>query len=161
MKTLSVIKYLFSVVGIALLVGAIFVYKNTTEFMLSAVSTQGTIIGLVQSKNSDTVSYHPVVKFKAEDGQLVEFVSSAGGNASSYPVGKAVEVLYQPHDVNEARIKSFFALWGAALLIAVLGAVFFSIGAIIFILGKLRDRKKAQRPTLRSTGRLPKEQRSF
>lgn len=143
MKVLSVFKYLFSIVGVTLLVGALFVYKNTNDFLLSAVSAQGTIIDLVQSKNSESVSYHPVVKFIDADGQVVEFTSSTGGSASSYPLGDVVEVLYQPHNVEDAKIKSFFALWGAALLVAVLGAGFVLIGSIIFLFGMLRERKKA------------------
>lgn len=143
MKVLSVFKYLFSIVGVALLVGALFVYKNTSDFLLDAVSAQGTIIDLVQSTNSESVSYHPIVKFIDADGQVVEFTSSTGGSASSYPLGDLVEVLYLPHDVKDARIKSFFALWGASVLMAALGAGFVLIGAIIFLFGMLRGRKKA------------------
>lgn len=143
MKVLSVFKYLFSIVGVMLLIGAIFVYKNTSDFLLDAVSAQGTIIDLVQSRNSESVSYHPVVKFIDADGQAVEFTSSTGGSASSYPLGDLVEVLYQPHNVKNARVKSFFALWGAAVFMAVLGAGFVFIGAVIFLFGMLRKRKKA------------------
>ncbi|NMY30709.1 DUF3592 domain-containing protein [Pseudomonas sp. WS 5412] len=143
MKVLSVFKYVFSIVGVALLISALFVYKNTSDFLLNAVSAQGTIIDLVQSRSSESVSYHPVVKFIDADGQEVEFTSSTGGSASSYPLGKIVEVLYLPHDVKDARVKSFFALWGAALLMAILGAGFAFIGAIIFLFGMLRGRKKA------------------
>lgn len=143
MKMLSYFKYLSSIVGVILLIGAIFVYKNTSDFLLTAVSAQGTIVDLVQSRNSDSVSYYPVVKFIDADGQPVQFTSSTGGNASSYPLGDLVEVLYLPHNVKDARIKSFFTLWGAALLMAVLGAGFVFIGAIIFLFGMLRGRKKA------------------
>lgn len=143
MKVLSILKYLFAVVGLALLIGGLFVYKNSSEFLLSAVSTQGTVVGLVQNRNSDSVSYYPVVKFIAGDGQAIEFTSSAGGNASAHPVGSRVEVVYSPRDVTEVKIKSFFALWGGALVMVLLGVAFVSVGGIIFLLGILRTRKKA------------------
>lgn len=143
MKVLTLFKYLSSIVGVTLLVGAIFFYKNTSDFLLSAVSAQGTIIDLVQSKNSELVSYPPLVRFIDADGQAVEFTSSTGVSAASYPLGDSVEVLYLPHNVEDAKIKGFFALWGAALLMAFLGAGLVLIGAVVFLFGMLRGRKKA------------------
>ncbi|WPN51990.1 DUF3592 domain-containing protein [Pseudomonas sp. P9_2] len=142
MKMLSVIKYLFSIVGVVLLVGAIFAYKSSSEFLTVAVPAQGTIIDLIKNTSGDSVSYHPVVRFITNDGQTVEFKSSTGGHASSYPVGETIEVLYTPHNPEDATIKSFFAVWGAVLVTTVLGAGFVFIGVILFLVGFLKNRKK-------------------
>lgn len=75
MKVFFVLKHLFLAVGIALLIGAIFIYKSSSDFLLSAVATRGTIIGLVPRKHDDSVSYHPVVSFVTEGGRSVEFTS--------------------------------------------------------------------------------------
>ncbi len=142
MKVFFVLKYLFLAVGIALLIGAVFVYKSSSDFLLSAVATRGTIIGLMQHKHDDSVSYHPVVSFTTEGGRSVEFTSSQQGNASAYLIGSSVGVLYSPANADEARIKGFFAIWGLTLLLASLGALFVSVGtaAILTAVGDARKK---------------------
>jgi len=142
MKVFFVLKHLFLAVGIALLIGAIFVYKSSSDFLLSAVATRGTIIGLVPRKHDDSVSYHPVVSFITEGGRSVEFTSHQEGNASGYPIGSSVGVLYSPPQADKAKIKGFFAIWGPTLLLAVLGAVFVSVGTAALLLAVGDARKK-------------------
>ncbi|AUG07145.1 DUF3592 domain-containing protein [Pseudomonas sp. S09G 359] len=143
MKVLSFFKYVFSAVGIILLVGGFLAYKNTSDFLLDAISAQGTVTGLEQSRSSDSVSYYPIVSFIGINGQPVKFRSSVGSSRSSYAVGEKVEVLYSSSDPAGAKLKSFFALWGATLVMAIMGAVFLSIGGLIFLIGVLKGRKRA------------------
>lgn len=142
MRFFSVIKYVFAATGIALLIGAFFAYENATNFLRDAVSTQGTIVGHEISKNSDTVSYHPVVRFSGSDGQMFEFTSNTGGSASSYPLGADIDVLYIPLQEEDAKVHSFFALWGGVMVMSILGAAFLFIGGVIFLFKALRKRKK-------------------
>ena len=46
-------------------------------------------------------------------------------------INEKVDVLYIPEYPNEAKIKSFFSLWGGATILGTLGLVFFIIGGSI------------------------------
>ncbi len=141
MKAVSIIKYVFSIVGLAMLIGAYFIYSNTQSFLTTAVTSNGTVTELIRSRSSDSVTYAPVVKFKTQDGQSIEFTSSSGSNPPSYSTGETVEVLYQIGAPNKARINGFFDLWGGAIILAGLGAVFFIIGFSILIFTHLKNKR--------------------
>ncbi len=141
MRTVSIIKYVFTVVGLAMLVGAFFMYSNTQDFLSNAVATKGTVTQLIRSRSSDSTTYRPVVEFKTQSGRLVEFTSSSGSNPPSYSQGEIVEVLYQETSPEKAKIKSFFSLWGGSTILGGMGSIFFIVGFLIISVIALKDRK--------------------
>lgn len=141
MKAVSILKYVFTAIGLGLLVGTFFSYKSTQDFLGSALATEGTVIELVRSRSSDSVTYKPVVRFMTRDGSLIEFMSSSGSNPPSYYEGERVEVLYQEFSPQQAKINGFFSLWGLSLILGILGAVFALVGLSIILFGKLKGRK--------------------
>lgn len=42
MKALAIIKYVFSLIGLGMLVGAFFWYKSTNDFLAEAIRAEGT-----------------------------------------------------------------------------------------------------------------------
>lgn len=140
MKTISVIKYVFTVVGLGMLFGAFLFYTNSQDFLNSAMTTNGTVVELVRSRSSDSTTYRPVVEFKTPVGKLIEFTSSSGSNPPSYSKGEVVEVLYQEASPEQAKINGFFSLWGGAAIFGGLGAVFFIVGFSIILFGRIKDK---------------------
>ncbi|MCP4296677.1 MAG: DUF3592 domain-containing protein [Proteobacteria bacterium] len=141
MKIISIAKYLFTVIGLSMLIGSFFSYKSTQEFLKDSLNTQGTVVAFESSESNDSVSYYPVVNFETHTGTLVEFTSSMGSNPPSYSEGEVVEILYQETHPNNAKIKGYFSLWGAATILGGMGTIFFFIGFSIFAIGKLKGRK--------------------
>lgn len=141
MKTISVIKYTFTVLGLGMLFGAFTFYTNTQDFLKNALTTSGTVVELVSSRSSDSTTYRPVVEFKTQDGKLVEFTSSSGSNPPSFSEGEIVEVLYQESSPERAKINSFFSLWGGSTILGGLGAVFFIVGFSIILFGSLKSKR--------------------
>ena len=141
MKTLKIIKYLFSIIGLGMLVGAFFFFQHTQDFLKTAVSAEGKVIDLVRSRSSDSTVYKPVVKFTTLTGEQVQFTSSTGSNPASYSRGETVEVLYQETSPTKAKINGFFSVWGGTLIFSILGAVFFLVGFSIFLFGYLKNKK--------------------
>jgi hypothetical protein len=141
MKTIAIVKYTFTLIGLCMLVGAIFIYRSTNSFLAEAVKTQGTVVGLAQSRSSDSNTYKPVVQFTSQTGQPIEFVSSTGSNPPSYSKGQKVEVLYSPTLPQNAKISGFFSLWGGAVILGGMGGTFLLIGAGIIFAGALKGRK--------------------
>ncbi|MCK5726951.1 MAG: DUF3592 domain-containing protein [Thiotrichaceae bacterium] len=138
---MNIIKYIFSIVGLAMLLGAFFLYTNTQNFLKTAITTNGTVTQLIRSNSRDSIVYRPVVEFKTKEGKLIEFTSSTGRNPPSYSRGEVIKILYSPSSPEKARIKGFFSLWGGASIVGGLGAVFFIIGFSILLSGIINTRK--------------------
>jgi hypothetical protein len=142
MKTVAIVKYAFSALGLAMLAGALLWYQSVKSFVSAASVAQGTVAELVRSQSgSDSPTYRPVVRFIAANGQAVEFTSSAGSNPPSHSRGEKIEVLYQPSDPQNAKINGFFPLWGGSLIVGGLGTVFFLVGAGIWLFTRLKGQR--------------------
>jgi hypothetical protein len=130
--------HLFLVVGLALLAGAVYWASRVEQFARGASIAHGTVIQLEHSRSSNSSSYYPVVKYRTAAGREATFRSSFGSNPPSHAVGEAVVVLYDESDPSDARIRSFFSLWGGATLVGSIGAVFALVGG-----GMLYGRRRA------------------
>lgn len=147
MKTISIVKYVFLLVGCGLLIGASFLFKNTQSFLKIAERTQARVVDLVASESRDTdnsrgsVTYRPVVEFLTKEGEKITFTSSSGSYPPSYSRGETIEVFYLPSDPEEAKIDDFFSLWGIAAIFGGLGTAFFLIGTgtIFFVWRRKRS----------------------
>ncbi|MFK8332309.1 DUF3592 domain-containing protein [Pseudomonas sp. BJa5] len=143
MKVLSVIKYVFSTIGVLSLLGAAAAYKSSSDFLDEAVPASGKVVALVKSRSSDSVSFYPVIQFLDEEGRSFEFRSNAGSNPPTFLVGEEVRVLYAAEHPEDAKVDAFFALWGVSLVLAVIGGPFLFIGMLMVTIGRLRTRKHA------------------
>jgi hypothetical protein len=141
MKTTSIFKYAFTIIGLGLLYGAYILFSDTQVFLKTAVSTNGTVVDLIRSESSDSVTYSPIVNFHDKNGQLTEITSSSSSNPPSYFKGEIVEVLYQESFPEDAKINDFFALWGGATILGAIGAVFFLIGFSIIMYASMKGKK--------------------
>lgn len=149
MRVYNLLKYLFALLGAALLVGAIFSYQNTITFLGDALSVPGTVTDLVYSHSSSSTSYYPVVTFADASGQLTQFQSSSGSNPASYRVGEGVSVLYTAGQPDSARIDDFFSLWGVSLIMGIIGGGFFLAGCLMILVPWVRQGRGAK---LRESG---------
>lgn len=143
MNTLTNVKYIFAFIGAVLLVGAFFLYSNTSSFLESAVTTDGMVTKLITSRSNNSDTYAPVVQFQDMGGNVIEFKSSVSSNPPSYNRGERVEVLYNPGDSADAKIKSFFPLWGGAMIVGFLGVVFTILGFGMIAFGMKKTRSKS------------------
>jgi hypothetical protein len=135
-------KYIFTAVGLCTLFGALMDYNSTVSFLEDAVSVEGTVVALQESRSDGSATYKPVVAFVDGNGQTVEYISSVGSSPPSYDVGEIVEILYSPKNSQDAIINSFFELWGSVVIMTTMGVPFALVGAGIFLIGRLKSRKK-------------------
>jgi len=78
-------------------------------------------------------SYYPVVEFTSSRGKVVQFTSKLGRNPPAFKEGQVVKVLYDPQNVNSAKIAASGEIWLAPTIVAILGTAF-SIGSIFVFL---------------------------
>lgn len=141
MKVLNIIKYVFSLLGIGMLAGALFLYQDTRLFLTEAAKTEGTVVNFMQTYSNHGITYAPVVHFVNRNNETIVIVSSTATNPPAYAKGEKVEVLYFPAKPQEARINSFFTLWGGSVILGVMGAIFCLIGAGVTLVPMLKKRK--------------------
>lgn len=149
MRTVSVVKYVFAAVGIAMLLGAAFSYQKTRSFMAEAVEVPGTVIDLKASLSDGSTTYRPVVRFRDQQDRTIEFTSSVGSSPPRHARGDTVGVLYRPGNPQGAEINDFVSLWLGAMILGGLGTVFTLIGGGIILVSAMMRSRDA---TLRQSG---------
>ena len=143
MTTITIVKYLFTLVGTALLAAALFFHEDTRSFLDEAAIADGVVVELMPSGTNGSTTYRPVVLFYDRQGKKIEFASSASSNPPAFSKGEKVEVLYLPTAPQKAKINGFLALWGAAVILGGIGSVFFLIGVGITLVTSLKKRREA------------------
>ncbi|WP_125722859.1 DUF3592 domain-containing protein [Flavobacterium ustbae] len=138
---MKIIKYVFLIIGLALLAGAFYFYQSKQAFLNRAVKVQGTVTALIPSRSDNSTTYKPVVSYTTKEGKQIEFTSSVSSNPPSYHEGESVEIFYDPADPYDADINGFASLWLAPLILGILGTVFFLIGFLIILFGKMKEKK--------------------
>jgi len=150
MRSLSIFKYVFMLLGFAALAASFFFYQSTSDFLQKATKTEGIVVELNRSVSKaepndplghkTSVSYKPVVNFVTGNGEKIEIVSMMGSNPPMYHKGQKVEVVYLPDEPHSAKIYDFFSLWGIALIFGSGGGLMFLIGAGIMLASTLKTR---------------------
>lgn len=105
---------------------AAFIFYQGYILERDGIQAEGTVIGLVESRDEDGTSYAPLIRFQTQGGREIEFKSSYSSNPPQYKVGQKVTVLYPPDRPGEAQIK------GAGNLLAL---IFGLVGGFELLLG--------------------------
>lgn len=142
MKKLGTFSYVFLGIGCLMLAFAVLVLINTKRFIAGAASTQGTVVELIEKRDSDGSTYKPVVRYQAPDGRVITYTASFSSNPPAYDVGEIVEVLYAPDDPQDVKIKGFMSLWFLPTLLGGMGLIFAGIGGGIVLARRGGERKK-------------------
>jgi hypothetical protein len=143
MKTLTLLKVIFSAIGAGLLALGVYLGQSTHRFVLKAQQLDGEVIDLLPVSSHDRVTYKPLVRFMDGQGQAHTFQSAISSNPPSYAVGEHVVVLNDPHGDGNPKIRSLFSLWGGAVIAGALGCVFLGMGGGVWAYGE-QQRKKEQ-----------------
>lgn len=123
--------------GIGLLTTTFFLLYNNYKFLETAVIFQGTVIGFENYHSSGhSVLFRPIVKFIDEKEHNIEFVSNSANSRRQYQVGEKVEVIYNSIAPNEAKINSFFEIWGVATITGKGGVGLFIFGWSNYVFDK-------------------------
>ncbi len=137
-NTLSIVKYIFTAVGLTLLGLSMWKYSATKTFIESAVTTDGEVVDFTRGSGTN---YKPVVRFKTKDGEEIEYVSSLSTNPPLFDRGEVVTIFYKPDDPQNAKIDEFWSLWFFSVLTGGMGTIFFAIGGGMVLFVNLREKR--------------------
>ena len=144
MKTLKNLGYLFSAIGIVLLMICYIVFNRTTAFLERSITVDGTVVSFEQrlsSSESTVTLYYPVVDFKDNSGNPHEFESSFGSAPPRHKIGETVTVRFDPAAPETAKIDGFVSNWLAVIVLTSLGILFLIAGGGILGAPYLTKRK--------------------
>jgi hypothetical protein len=115
--------------GICALIGGVFWYVQNVRFVQKAEHASGVVVDLTRSEGDQDEAdvYFPVVSFTTAEGETIQFESHSG-SSSPPDVGDSVGVLYDPDNPHDAKLSSFFDLWGFPGILVLLGAIFTGVG---------------------------------
>jgi len=128
MSDLTTFGSIFGFVGFILITLAVFFLLRTRAFISRSRQTQATITQMIYSRDEDGGGYIPEFRFRTLEGQEIEVRGSLRTNPPQFKVGQVIEVLYDPDNPQNARIKKWFNLYFVPMLLGFLGLLFGSIG---------------------------------
>jgi len=125
---------IFGLMGFFMVALALFLFVRTRIFLNKAQQTQGTVINMVYSRSSKGGGgYSPVYSFRTIMGQEIVVTDNLSSNPPMFQVGQTIDVLYDPENPNDARIKKWFNLYFLPMLFGFLGLVFGGVGVGISV----------------------------
>ena len=129
-----IIGIVFSLVGGLLAAIGVFLFIRTRIFISKAQEVQGTVIRMVWRSGSDGGGgYSPVYQFRAISGQMITVEDSLSSSPPMFQEGQTIDVLYDPENPQDARIKKWMSLYFVSLLLGGMGLIFGGVGVVLLI----------------------------
>jgi hypothetical protein len=121
-----------------MLAGTVYMFVDTKAWLGRSVEAEGSVVEMVRVVDRETHGsmFAPLVRFKTPDGKSIEFQSTTQSNPPSYYAGQTVTVLYDPGKPNSAAIAGLFSIWGATIILGIIGSVFLLIGLALAVTGR-------------------------
>jgi hypothetical protein len=118
-------------------------FSDSISFTQCSERVIGKVVDFHEKRSDQRFTYAPVVLFETTNKNVIEFISSTSSNPPSYQVGEFVDVLYLPSNPHNAKIDSFFSLWGSSLIFFVLGSIFLSVGGTVIFFSRKKGKESA------------------
>ena len=113
---------IFIVIGLSFLGFGVAITTDTfSSYVNRTAKAEGTVVGVKTHRLWEGSTSLPMVRFVTEGGRSIEFTSHTGSDLLQAlrlrpswkdRIGKSVTVRYDSADPTDARIDSFFQLWG-------------------------------------------------
>lgn len=135
MKFETFAKYLFALIGVALLGLCGYLAFGKLSFIASADRVQGQVVELQHvrssNKNNTDGTWRPLVRFRAPSGALIDFTTSSSSGTPRYEAGESVQVYAQPSNPANVMLDDAFELWGGPAMAGIIGGVFLLFAEIL------------------------------
>ena len=122
---------LFTIVGLYLTFDAF-------RFAENARTTMGEVIHVEMKISTDsegrrTRTYEPTMRYVAANGQSYTAKTHISSSGYDFQIGERMEILYDPADLTEVRLNSFWSLWMLPIAFMLGGLLFAVIGIFIWV----------------------------
>jgi hypothetical protein len=137
-KSPKIIFWILLILAAVSAVISISTFLHACNFNRKAVKATGQIIQMLEKKehDNDTVFY-PVFSFSDSKGEGHTIYSTWGSFPPAYSVGEKVNVLYSLENPKDAKIESFFSVWGWSAITGIIAVGDVMLAAILWVVSKL------------------------
>lgn len=112
---------------------------STYRLKESASIAMGVVVDYETIRSSDGKTYAPIIEFETSHGDKISFQSKMSSSRPKYALGQEIELLYDPLYPDDARINTFFALWGAAIIAGIMGAFVTALSSLLLFFTSTPD----------------------
>lgn len=121
-------------------IGLYEIFQNM-EMFRGFIETRGVVVAnsyaTTYIDGSEGGVYYPVVEFTDLNNKKVRFTEGIGSLPADFEIGEEVEVLYDPHEPKEVRIKTWKRLWLAPTIFSAVGLL--PIIICLIVVGKIES----------------------
>ena len=135
---------LFILIGIAIVISAIFAILKVRRQLAGSAKATGKVVDFGKIQGKSGYLYCPQVVFQIPNGQTFKFQSEVGSQPPAFNVGQQVEVVYQTANPNQAEIDSMMSLWFQPGCMLLMGLLFLVLGFVLSGFGILIQIKSQQ-----------------
>lgn len=125
------IQYLYWALFVAGFVAAYFavkMYNDTTQLLNTGIKTKAVVKDLIEVSGDDGPTYKPVFEYVDRSNTTQEFKSGVSSRPPAYKIGEKVEVVYDPKDVEETKVVSFWGLYRWTIILLSIASPLLIIG---------------------------------
>lgn len=144
-------RVLWILLGIAMIVAAIYNNARDRDFLDRAVSAKGVVTAVWRKWDPDDgttydsdhggYKYYARIRFQTEDGQSIEFESGGSSDSNEYAIGKRVQIYHDRDNPQTLYVGSRADIWFLPIIFGIFGLSLVSINIHMI----LRARKTAKR----------------
>ena len=142
LRRFTVLSTAFLIAGAGLLLVSTILVWRTSTFIRSSRTAPGRVVDLEWRNGSSgrgtSGGYATVFAFTDGSGRAHTVRTKSTYNPPTHRIGAAVEVLFQPENPEDAKIRSFQTLWLIPVALAGAGVGFAGAGACVFVAARRR-----------------------
>ena len=140
------------ILGCAALVGALGTMLYTWHFTRVAERTSGTVIEMREQtdKDSGSICYAPTFRFQDAGGSPHTVSSGVFSSPPEFHVGDVITVLYRRDAPQDARIDSYWQVWGIPSLLGIGGCIELPVGLSMLFWPKIIGRFRGRTPNAKA-----------
>ncbi len=95
---------------------------------------------MLERKGENGSVFAPVFSFRDALGSEHTVYSSTASYPPAHQVGDAVHILYSPDSPRDAKIDSFFSLWGLPMITGIIATFYLPVGLLIWFWPRIVQR---------------------
>lgn len=114
--------------GLIAMYFAIKMYNETSELLQTGVKTKAIVKDLIEVSGDDGSTYKPVFEYIDRSNATKEFKSEVNSSPPAYKVGEKVAIVYDPKDLEEVKVVSYWGLYRWTIILLSIAAPLIIIG---------------------------------
>jgi hypothetical protein len=132
---IEAVSAIMMVAGVAVGVAAYHVFAQKRKQLAESYRTTGEVIDVKEHPGGEYgPKRHPVVKFMAQNGEVVIFESTFGSENWKVKRGDQLMIAVNRHNSKDAQVNTFTAQWGKPLLLMLIASSIIQGALLLFFI---------------------------